>query len=221
MTGLALWILLDEPVVLRPREVPPWRRGRIATSAILQACPPERIERRELISEDGWLGVCDPAAYGYQKTATPLAGDIACWRGGRDLLSRLSRYVSGCRYAHTGLVVRDGIVGHMTLRGWIEESIPVDVECYDGEWSPGERAAFRTWQAAQRPPKGYGFHNALLVAAANVGCFSGRSNLFHLLDVFTSAALLWWSGLRWVAMFWTALGCVRVAVNLGVQRAPG
>ena len=117
MLGLLTWKLLGEPVVLRPRELPPWTRMNLFTNSCMGGSSPSMQERRLLFREDSHLGVCDPDAYGFAHSVHPRAGDIACWRGDNGWLSTFSRYVSGCHQVINWLfaVHGGGIAGTLTF----------------------------------------------------------------------------------------------------------
>lgn len=221
MLGLLTWKLLGEPVVLRPRELPPWTRTNLFTNSCMGGSSPSMQERCLLFREDSHLGVCDPDAYGFEHSEHPRAGDIACWRGDNGWLSTFSRYVSGCRFSHTGPIIADGTVGHITLGGWVEEPVPDDVVVFDAALTDSERSRFAHYWATADRPKGYGFHGAFLIAVLNVCCMSRRSNFFHLLDTTSFCTLLWLGALHWLAGLWFIFSAIRVSVNYGIQKPVG
>ncbi len=221
MLGLLAWKLVGEPVVLRPRELAPWARMNLLIASVMGGRGPSTAEKLLLIGEDSVFGVCDPEAYGLRRTEHPRPGDIPCWAGDNSVLSTLSRYVNGCRFAHTGIIIADDTVGHITLGGWVEEPVPDGVVVFDAGITEPERSRIARSYANAERPKGYGYHFAILITLMNLGCLSRKSNLFHLLDTMSINVLLWMAGLRWLPALWVVVAAIRVTVNYGIQRRSG
>ena len=218
MLGFLVWTLMGEPQTLRPRELAPWDRAKLVQWSFVHLQDFELLERRQLVGEDSALGVCDPELYGFRQTSAPRPGDIVCWRGGRALLSRLSRYISGCKYSHTGIVVEDGVVSHLTLSGEVEEPVSPEMTCFDGEFTDEQRAgigaAIRE-RAAQI--RGYGWHAAIALGLGTSSCLTRMSSVFHVLDMLLYASVVWFAGARVLAYIWVGLGGFRVLSNYGIR----
>lgn len=219
MLGFLFWSLLGEPQTLRPRELPPWALMSNFFRATMTGVDPDLLERINIITEDSFLGVCDPEKYGFKITDNPKIGDFVYWKGGNDILSRLSRYASNSKYSHTGVMVSNSEVCHMTTSGSIIQSLPSGTYVFDIEVPDNYREEMaKKVIEFHKNVKGYGWRNAALVLIFSFSCLSRKSNIFHFIDTLSFGVPILFTIIWPLSAIWISFGALRVIANYGIQR---